>query len=84
MLNKIGIFLYMLYCIESGFFLILVPWSALWEHSFILGEHPITSPLFSNGFFRGAITGFGIVLLCVGLSEALTYIRGWKFGHDAS
>ena len=61
--------LFILYCVEAGIFLILAPWSALWDRTLIelpfgwartFGLHPL---------LRGGVTGFGLVHLVWGTHD---------------
>ncbi len=53
--------------IELGFALILLPWSDIWEMNIFLFQHPALGFLIKNAFFRGAISGLGLmnILLAV-------------------
>ncbi len=68
---------FILYCVEAGVFLALVPWSTLWERHLLelpilglrtFGLHPI---------LRGAVTGFGIVHLIWGVHDLELLLERW-------
>ena len=65
MANKILVIVFIFFCFELGFFLVIFPWSQYWENN--LRE------LVLNNFFRGAITGLGIVDIGLGFWEALHF-----------
>ena len=46
--------LYVLVCLEVGFFLMLVPWSAIWERNYFLDTFPELRIVLLSPAFRGA------------------------------
>lgn len=52
-----------------GFVLIVAPWTALWEANSLLHPHHHLSALVLSGFFRGAVTGLGLVNVLVATLE---------------
>jgi hypothetical protein len=67
--------LFILYCAEAGFFLVVVPWSAAWER--------LSGPLALIGaggvigepIVRGAVSGFGLVHLVWAAHDLLGWIE---------
>jgi hypothetical protein len=49
--------------------LIVVPWSAFWDHNFFAAAYPALATLFDSAYTRGAISGLGLVTLLGGLAE---------------
>ena len=74
-MNRLLAVAFILFCFEIGLFLVFVPWSQLWEHNVLLGSSFHIRRLFLNNFFRGAVSGLGIVDLALGFSELG---RFWK------
>jgi len=74
-MNRVLAVAFILFCFEIGLFLVFVPWSQLWEHNVLLGYSLYLRGLLLNNFFRGAVSGLGIVDLVLGLSELG---RFWK------
>lgn len=60
--------LVVLLCLELGLFLLAFPWSILWERNLIFQYLPFLRPLFLNHYFRGAVSGLGLINLWFGLS----------------
>ncbi len=62
---------------ELGFCLIVLPWGSSWEMSYI----PVHSPRFSNLwmslYFRGALSGLGLLDVYVAIAEAGRFVRNW-------
>jgi hypothetical protein len=58
-----------------GFFLVLVPWSVLWDANFLLQPYPSVRALLLSGYMRGAVSGLGLVNIVVALDEAHQHLR---------
>ena len=67
--------LYVLVCLEVGFFLILVPWSAIWERNYFLEAFPNLRPILLSPSLRGAVCGLGLANVYLGLAEILGRLR---------
>jgi hypothetical protein len=63
--------LYVLICLEVGIFLMLVPWSVIWERNYFLEAYPGLRPLLLDPTFRGAISGLGVANVYVVLHEVM-------------
>ncbi len=63
--------LYVVVCLEVGIFLVLVPWSAVWERNYFLEAYPSLRPILLAPAVRGAVAGLGLANLYMGLSEVL-------------
>ena len=75
MKDRIAALIYLFYLFETGLFLLLVPWSSLWEGNYFLTELPLLGPLCLNPFARGAVSGIGFLHLLVGVFESVVFIR---------
>jgi hypothetical protein len=73
--NRLLAVAFILFCFEIGLFLMFVPWSALWEHNFLLGYSFALRGFLLNNFVRGAVSGLGAIDVLLGLSELG---RFWK------
>jgi hypothetical protein len=66
--------------------LVLIPWSAFWERNYFGQVMPVLNELMTNNYFRGAITGLGLVNIWIALVE-LADLVGGRFlrtpPHDA-
>jgi hypothetical protein len=66
--------LLIVYYIESGLLLLVVPWSPFWErNAFVRGSSWITEAA-QSGYARGAISGVGVLLVLAGLVELATWL----------
>lgn len=70
MWKRILLTVFILFCIELGLFLLVLPWSELWERNFLLARFPNIRTLLLNSYLRGAVSGLGLINLWVGLSDA--------------
>ncbi len=68
MLNRLLRVVILMFWLELGLMLILVPWSDIWEANYFLYQYPMLGVFLKNPFLRGAISGLGFinVLLSVG------------------
>jgi len=69
--------LFIAYFIEVGLLLVLVPWSAFWDRNYFVVLAPELEWLLRNPFFRGAVSGLGLVTLVAGLLD-LGSLLAWR------
>lgn len=70
-------FLYLLYLVETGVFLVLVPWSLLWVHSYF-AQIPPLRPILLSGFVRGCVSAIGLIQIGMGAVDFLAFCRDLK------
>ncbi|HXV63726.1 MAG TPA: hypothetical protein VEK15_23700 [Vicinamibacteria bacterium] len=63
--------LYVLVCLEIGIFLILVPWSVMWERNYFLETLPALRPIMLSSVLRGAVAGLGLANIYMALREVI-------------
>jgi hypothetical protein len=61
--------LFILYCIEAGTFLVLAPWSPVWDRMLILVASELVRGFGLHPLVRAAVTGFGLVHLVWGAHD---------------
>ena len=59
----------MVFFIEVGLLLIVLPWSGFWERNYFIYSWPSLAPLFLSSYVRGAVTGIGLLNLVAGFGE---------------
>jgi hypothetical protein len=65
--------LFVAYLVEAGLVLLIVPWSGLWERNAFLGMAASwVVDIARTGWFRGAVSGVGLLLVGAGLAEAVS------------
>lgn len=58
--------------LESGFALLLVPWSSYWDRNYFAEALPWLQAAISNDFVRGGVSGLGLVNVAAGIVELLS------------
>jgi len=61
MMSRVIRVLFLLIWIELGLVLVLVPWSEMWEANYFLLRYPVFDVFARNPYFRGAISGLGVM-----------------------
>jgi hypothetical protein len=61
-----------------GTTLVLLPWLPSWDQNYLSGTSPGWYSIWMSSYFRGAISGVGVVNLCVSFLELLELLRGVK------
>lgn len=61
--------LFIVFCFEIGFFLLVFPWLASWDRTSIPVIVPWLAAVWDNTFFRGAISGLGAVNIYISMLE---------------
>ena len=62
---------YLLFCVEVGLVLLLLPWTLLWDNNYFFSLQPQHSEFWLSNHLRGAVSGIGLVNLWMGVDEAL-------------
>lgn len=75
--------LFIVYCLEVGFFLVFAPWSASWDR--VMLHLPLTQalPLVLHPTFRGGVCGFGLVHVVWGTHDLQQLILRRRARRDA-
>jgi len=68
-MNRILRVLFVLVLFELGIFLIILPWSAIWEQNFFLNRYPSLIHILLNPAMRGIVSGLGLldIFVAIGL-----------------
>ena len=62
-LDSLGRILFVLYCIEAGAILLLLPWGGGWERLILHVSNPELQRILLMPAVRGLLSGFGVVHL---------------------
>jgi hypothetical protein len=65
--------IYILYSLEVGIFLLILPWMGFWENNYLLYLFPPLRPVIENSFFKGAVLGLGIANILIGIHEIVHF-----------
>lgn len=72
-LQRFFVVVYVLFCIELGLALMLIPWSRFWFQDDLLMQWPNLQHFLQQGFVRGAVSGLGLLDIWLGILEAAQY-----------
>jgi hypothetical protein len=61
--------LFAAYFLEAGFILSAAPWSSVWERNRFIESRPALRTTVESPYFRGAVTGVGVITALAGLVE---------------
>jgi hypothetical protein len=67
--HKAAALLYVFFCFEIGVFLLVFPWMDVWPHNWFSGLGPGWYALWSSPYFRGAVSGLGLVNIAIAFAE---------------
>lgn len=67
--HKAAVLLYIFFCFEVGTFLLLFPWLDLWNNNFFSHVGPIWDAVWRSPYFRGAVSGLGLLNIWISFSE---------------
>lgn len=73
--RRVGALLYIFFCFEVGAFLLLFPWTPAWHKSFFAGLTPGWYEIWISPYFRGAISGLGVVDIGISFVEVFRLRR---------
>jgi hypothetical protein len=74
--HRLGTLLFVLFCFEIGFFLLVFPWLEPWQNNWMADLFPRMGGMWSSPFFRGALSGLGFVNIYIALLEVFRRKRG--------
>ncbi len=82
MVERLTVIFFIILCLLLGMYLILAPWDALfgpWGENYLLvyltdkASAPIISNVVASYWFRGAVTGLGVLNLVIAVWEAVHF-----------
>jgi hypothetical protein len=68
-LHKVWRVIFILFCFELGVFLLVFPWLDYWNNNSIASLTPWMMSLWDSPYFRGALSGLGVVNIYISLAE---------------
>jgi hypothetical protein len=72
-MQRTYLIIYVMFCLEVGLMLTLVPWTQAWNHNTYIFSSAWLRSLLQSGFVRGVVTGIGLVDIWLGIWEAVQY-----------
>ncbi len=67
---------FIVFCFEIGVILIVFPWLRIWEMNNAVLYAPWLADVWGNPFFRGALSGLGLINVYISFLEILRLFRG--------
>ena len=72
-LHRISLVVFVIFCIELGMLLAVLPWTPVWVNNGLVAAHPFLKSLLQGNFVRGLVTGCGLIDIWIGIWEAVHY-----------
>ena len=73
--NRVIRIIAILFCVEIGLILLLLPWTLLWDNNFFFSLAPQWNHVWLSFYARGAVSGLGVINLWIAAAEALRLTR---------
>ena len=84
MIERLTVIFFIILCLLLGFYLILSPWDTLfgrWDENYLLvlvsegARLPVLQRTVTSNWFRGAVTGLGVLNLVIAFWEIANFER---------
>jgi hypothetical protein len=72
---KLAVLLFIIVCFEVGVFLLVFPWMDYWNNNSIASIAPWVRAVWESPYFRGALSGLGLVNIYISLAEVFRLRR---------
>lgn len=72
-LQRLWLVVFVLFCLEVGIILTVLPWTRLWTDNALLISFPAAKEFLNHNFVRGLVSGLGLIDIWMGVAEAVTY-----------
>ena len=72
-LHRLSLGIFVMFCVELGMLLAVLPWIHIWNENSLLAAHPTWRALAQDNFVRGIVSGIGLVDIWIGIWEAVHY-----------
>jgi len=74
--KRLWLVVFVLFCLEVGIILTVLPWTRVWTENSLLLGHPQLREFLMQNFVRGLVSGLGLVDIWMGIAEAVRYREG--------
>ncbi len=72
-MHRISLVIFVIFCIELGMLLAVLPWTPVWVNNGLVEGLPLLKSILQQNFVRGLATGFGLIDIWIGIWEAVHY-----------
>ena len=69
-------YLFALFTLEVGLFLLVFPWTDTWLFNYFQDSSDLLSNVWQDPYFRGAVSGLGVVNVYLAVVEFVRTLRG--------
>ena len=73
--RRVLAFCFIIFAFEIGIFLVVFPWLRNWNLNWVPIHWPGLTSIWRNPYFRGALTGLGLLNIYVSLAELLVQLK---------
>lgn len=73
--HRVLAFCLIVFAFELGLFLLVFPWLKVWERSWVPVHSQHFAKLWMSRYFRGAISGLGLLNIYIALVEAMKQLK---------
>lgn len=73
--QKLWRVIFIVFSFELGIFLLVFPWLDSWDNNWIAGLSPWFQEIWWNSYFRGGLSGLGILNLMICFGEIFRFRR---------
>lgn len=73
--RRVLAFCFVVFAFELGLFLLVFPWMENWDLNWIPVHSPRLSSLWMSPYFRGALSGLGLLNIYVALAELIRQLK---------
>jgi hypothetical protein len=73
--RRVLTFCFIIFAFEIGAFLLVFPWLSNWNLNWIPIHRPGWTDLWMSPYFRGALSGLGLLNIYVALAELVTQLK---------
>src|SRR3954469_23791995 len=73
--HKMSAVVFITFCLEIGFFLLVFPWTEAWENNYFSSLIPEWHRWWDNMYLRGGVSGIGAVNLYISFVEVFRLKR---------
>jgi hypothetical protein len=80
--HKLSAFIFILFCMELGAFLLVFPWTDWWDQNLFSSFVPEWHRLWDNAYLRGAVSGLGVVNFYISFLEIIRLRRFARRNND--
>jgi hypothetical protein len=74
-MNRLFHFLFVLFCLELGLFLVVFPWTRFWDFNYISTVGMGWQHIWGNSYVRGAVSGLGVFNLLICFEELIRLMQ---------